>query len=187
MFTYSRTIKQFTRFLLMATLTMAASTLTLGQSHNTAANKALAATTSSSLPASDAEIANAVIAMTKAEWAADIRDPNSIVEQIKDMAEDYTEFRPEYPTRLEGKDVYQRINTAAAISSSRAISSEMFNPKVQVYNGDVAILSYQYVGINKDKDSKTETTRVKVTRVYVKRDGKWLLVHKNVGADPLPK
>ncbi len=185
MFTYSHTMKQFTRILLMATLTMAASTLALGQSHNTFANKALAAT--SSLPASDAEIAKAVIAMTKAEWAADIRDPNSIVEQIKDMADDYTEFRPEYPTRLEGKDVYQRMNTASAISSSRTISSEMFNPKVQVYNGDVAILSYQYVGMDKDKDSKTETTRVKVTRVYVKRDGTWLLVHKNVGADPLPK
>ncbi len=163
-------MKQLTRVLLIAVMTTSSSLLALGQGQS-----------------QNAKIAEAVIAMTKAEWAADIRDPSSVAEQSKDLAEDYTEFRPEYPTRLEGKDMYTRINTAGATGSSRTISSEMFNPKVQVYNGDVAILSYQYVGMDKDKDGKTETTRVKVTRVYVKRDGKWMLVHKNVGADPLPK
>ena len=163
-------MKQLTRGLLIAVITTSSSFLALGQDQS-----------------QNAKIAEAVIAMTKAEWAADIRDPSNVAEQAKDLAEDYTEFRPEYPTRLEGKDAYVRINTAGATGSSRTISSEMFNPKVQVYNGDVAVLSYQYVGMDKDKDGKTETTRVKVTRVYVKRDGKWMLVHKNVGADPLPK
>ncbi len=164
-------MKQLTRVLLIAVMTTTSSLLALGQGQSQ----------------KNAEIAEAVKAMAKAEWAAEIRDPSSVAEQSKDYAEDYTEFRPEYPTRLEGKDVYTRINTAGATGNSRSISAEMFNPKVQVYNGDVAILSYHYVGINKDKDGKTETTRVKVTRVYVKRDGKWMLVHKNVGADPLPK
>lgn len=163
-------MKQLTRILLIVVMTASSSLLALGQGES-----------------QNAKIAEAVIAMTKAEWAADIRDPSSVAEQSKDLAEEYTEFRPEYPTRLEGKDMYTRINSAGATGSSRTISSEMFNPKVQVYNGDVAILSYQYVGMDKDKDGKTETTRVKVTRVYVKRDGKWMLVHKNVGADPLPK
>ena len=163
-------MKQLTRVLLIAVMTTSSSLLALGQGQS-----------------QNAEIAEAVKAMLKAEWAAWIRDPSSVAEQAKDYADDYTEFRPEYPTRLEGKDVYTRINTAGATGNSRSISAEMFNPKVQVYNGDVAILSYHYVGINKDKDGKTETTRVKVTRVYVKRDGKWMLVHKNVGSDPLPK
>jgi ketosteroid isomerase-like protein len=163
-------MKQLTRVLLIAVITTTSSLLALGQGQS-----------------QNADIAEAVKAMTKAEWAAEIRDPSSVAEQSKNYAEDYTEFRPEYPTRLEGKDVYMRINTAGATGNSRSISAEMFNPKVQVYNGDVAILSYHYVGINKDKDGKTETTRVKVTRVYVKRDGKWMLVHKNVGSDPLPK
>ncbi len=163
-------MKQLTRILLIVVMTASSSLLAFGQGQS-----------------QNAKIAEAVIAMTKAEWAADIRDPSSVAEQSKDLGEDYTEFRPEYPTRLEGKDTYVRINTAGATGSSRTISSEMFNPKVQVYNGDVAVLSYQYVGMDKDKDGKTETTRVKVTRVYVKRDGKWMLVHKNVGADPLPK
>ncbi|MGI9165501.1 MAG: DUF4440 domain-containing protein [Pyrinomonadaceae bacterium] len=163
-------MKQLTRILLIVVMTASSSLLALGQDQG-----------------QNAKIAEAVIAMTKAEWAAGIRDPSSVAEQSKDLSEDYTEFGPEYPTRLEGKDMYTRINTAGATGSSRTISSEMFKPKVQVYNEDVAILSYQYVGMDKDKDGKTETTRVKVTRVYVKRDGKWMLVHKNVGADPLPK
>jgi len=58
---------------------------------------------------------------TLSEWAAEIRDPSSVAEQSKDLSEDYTEFRPEYPARLEGKDVYTRINTAGATGSSRTI------------------------------------------------------------------
>jgi len=174
----------------MTVLTLAVSSLALGQSQTVAANKkATPAITADSggAPTSNAEIAEAVKALAKAEWALEIRDPNSIAEQSKDYADDYTEFRPEYPTRLEGKDMYQRINTAGATGDSRSISGEMFNPKVQVYNGDVAILTYHYVGIDKSKDGKTEPTRAKVTRVYVKQGDKWVLVHKNVGADPLPK
>ncbi len=139
-------MKQLTHVLLIAVITTTSSSLALGQDQS-----------------QNAKIAEAVIAMSKAEWAAEIRDPNSVAEQAKDYDQDYTEFRPEYPTRLEGKDAYVRINTAGATGNSH------------------------YVGIDKDKDGKTETSRVKVTRVYVKRDGKWMLVHKNVGADPLPK
>lgn len=163
-------MKQLTRVLLLALMTISSSLLAFGQ-----------------VQSPNDKIAEAVKAMARAEWAAEIRNPASVAEQSKDYAEDYTEFRPEYPTRLEGKDMYMRITAATATGNSRPISAEMFNPKVQVYNGDVAILSYHYVGIDKDKEGKTETSRVKVTRVYVKRDGKWMLVHKNVGADPLPK
>ena len=183
-------MNHFRRILIIAALSAATASLAFGQSQKIAANnKSTDVTTakSGSVATSDAEIAEAVKAMTKAEWAASIRDPSSIVEQSKDLARDYTEFRPEYPTRLEGKDVYLRINTAGATGDSHSISAEMFNPKVQVYNGDVAVLSYHYVGMNKSKDGKTETTRVKVTRIYVKQGANWVLVHKNVGADPLPK
>jgi hypothetical protein len=40
----------------------------------------------------------------------------------------------------------------------------MLNPKVQVY-GNVAILSYNYMGMTKDKDGKTTPNRAKSTRV----------------------
>jgi ketosteroid isomerase-like protein len=62
----------------------------------------------------------------------------------------------------------------------------MANPKVQVYNGDVAVLTYNYVGFSRDKDAKVEPGRTKSTRVYVKMGGKWLLVHANFAPDPLP-
>ena len=52
------------------------------------------------------------------------------------------------------------------------------NPKVQVY-GDVAILSYNFVGMTQDKEGKTEPVRAKSTRVYAKQTGKWMLVHAN--------
>jgi ketosteroid isomerase-like protein len=63
----------------------------------------------------------------------------------------------------------------------------MANPKVQVYNGNVAILTYNYVGLTQDKDGKTTPDRAKSTRVFVKKDNKWMLVHANFASDPLPK
>jgi ketosteroid isomerase-like protein len=55
---------------------------------------------------------------------------------------------------------------------------EMANPKVQVY-GDTAILTYNFVGVRKDKDGKTAPNIAKSTRVYSKIGGKWMLVHAN--------
>jgi ketosteroid isomerase-like protein len=54
----------------------------------------------------------------------------------------------------------------------------MANPKVQVY-GDVAILSYNYVGAAMDSDGAVESVLAKSTRVYAKKDGRWMLVHAN--------
>jgi ketosteroid isomerase-like protein len=54
----------------------------------------------------------------------------------------------------------------------------MVNPKVQVY-GDAAILTYNFVGVTKDKDGKTSPSTAKSTRVYAKMNGKWMLVHAN--------
>jgi ketosteroid isomerase-like protein len=132
-------------------------------------------------------IADDVIAMVKAQWAAEMKDPTNVAEQMKNIADDYTEFNGDYATRLEGKTLNMKLAEAGGVSSIRTIAGEMANPKVQVYNGDVAILSYNYVGVLKDKDGKTEPSRAKSTRVYVKQNGKWMLVHSNFGADPLPR
>lgn len=132
-------------------------------------------------------IADDVIAMVKAQWAAEMKDPTNVAEQMKNIADDYTEFNGDYATRLEGKTLNMKLAEAGGVSSIRTIAGEMANPKVQVYNGDVAILSYNYVGVLKDKDGKTEPSRAKSTRVYVKQNGKWMMVHANFGADPLPR
>jgi ketosteroid isomerase-like protein len=135
----------------------------------------------------DKGIADAVIAMTKAQWAVGMKDPTNIAEQSKDTADDYTEFNGQYATRLDGKAMSDRLAEASAKDAGKGIAAEMANPKVQVYNGDVAILTYNYVGVNIDKDGKTTPERAKSTRVFVKKDGKWMLVHANFAPDPLPK
>src|SRR5947199_4286688 len=143
--------------------------------------------TNASAQQADQATADAVIAMTKAQWAAGIKDPTNAPEQSKDMSDDYTEFNGQYATRLDGKAMNSRLTEASGKSSGKTISAEMANPRVQVYNGNVAILTYNYVGLTQDKDGKTEATRAKSTRVFVKKDNKWTLVHANFGSDPLPK
>ena len=57
----------------------------------------------------DKTIADAVIAMTKAQWAAGMKDPTNVTEQSKDMSDDYTEFNGQYATRLDGKAMNSRL------------------------------------------------------------------------------
>ena len=132
------------------------------------------------------QIADSVIAMTKAQWAADMQKDTA--GSMKDLADDYTEFNPDYSARIEGKPMATHFTESGnKASSGTEVAAEMGNPKVQVYNGDVAVLTYNFMGLNKDKDGKVEPTRAKSTRVYVKEGGQWKLVHANFGSDPLPK
>ena len=120
--------------------------------------------------------ADEVVAVTKAQWTAEMR--KDIEGSQKMVAEDYTEFNDEYPTRLDGKKLNRKLAEANLGSPGRLMATEMANEKVQVY-GDVAILTYNFIGVASDKDGKTEATRAKSTRVYVKKDGQWWLVHAN--------
>ena len=144
-------------------------------------------TMNASAQQADQATSDAVIAMTKAQWAAGIKDPTNVAEQSKDMSDDYTEFNGQYATRLDGKAMNSRLAEASGKESSKNLVSEMTNPKVQVYNGDVAVLTYNFVGVTQDKDGKTTPDRAKSTRVFVKKDNKWTLVHANFASDPLPK
>ena len=127
----------------------------------------------------DKQVADEVIAITKAQWAAEA--DKDIATAMKNVADEYTEFNPETPVRLDGKAINMRIGEALTTGSGRSILAEMANPKVQVY-GDVAILSYNYLGAAKDKDGEIEQIRAKSTRVYVKKNGQWMLVHANFAA-----
>ena len=130
------------------------------------------------------QIADEVIAMTRAQWAAEMK--HNATESMKNVADEYTEFNGDYATRLDGKMICAHLEEASMTDPGMAVAAEMANEKVQVY-GDVAILTYNFVGINKDKDGKFEPVRAKSTRVFAKLNGKWLLVHGNFAADPLPK
>ncbi len=130
-----------------------------------------------------ADAASEVIAITKAQWAAQIE--NNVSAALKDVADDYTEFNPDTPIRLDGKALNTRIAEAVALDSSRLVLAEMTNPHVQVY-GNVAILSYNFVGMVKGNDGVVNSFFGKSTRVYVKEGGDWKLVHANFAPVTLP-
>ena len=122
------------------------------------------------------EIAKEVIALTKAQWAADMAKDTA--KSVELLADEYTEFNSQYPTRLDGKKLNSMFYEAANAGAGDILVAEMANEKVQVY-GDVAILSYNFVGSAKNKDGEIEPYLAKSTRVYAKKNGTWKLVHAN--------
>jgi len=129
------------------------------------------------LAGDDPKVAAEVIAVTRAAWAAEAQG-KSIAEQNAVLADDYTEFNADYPVRIDGKAANVALYEAQARSGGKSIAGDMMNAKVQVY-GDVAILTYNYVGVVQEKDGKTDNNAAKSTRVYAKIGGQWKLVHAN--------
>lgn len=125
----------------------------------------------------DQQVADEVIAVTKAQWAAEIA-MQPVAASMSNIADDYTQFSPPYPILLEGKDVVMRLSEVGQTSSVEFVSAEMVNPKVQVY-GDVAVLTYNFIGQTRDSDGVVEPSLAKSTRVYVRQGGEWKLVHAN--------
>jgi ketosteroid isomerase-like protein len=127
------------------------------------------------ISAENPQVAAGVMALARAQWAAEIAGKSG-AEQNASVADDYTEFNPDYPTRLEGKAMSTQMIDAG--SGDKAVFSDMQNARVQVY-GDTAILTYNFAGIRKDAAGKTSANTAKSTRVYVKMGGEWKLVHAN--------
>ena len=131
------------------------------------------------------QVADEIIGMVKAQWAAQAADPGNVAEGFKNVADDYTEFNGDYSTRIDGKSISMSLAEPAGKAPGRRVAAEMLNPKVQVY-GDAAIISYNFAGLIKNKDGELKPTKAKSTRVYVKQNGKWKMVHANFGSDPIP-
>lgn len=121
-------------------------------------------------------VAAEVIALARAQWAANIAKDTD--KSVSFLADDYTEFNPGYPTRLDGKKLNATLYKAADEGAEKTLVADMANAKVQVY-GDVAILSYNYIGSMLTGEGEIEPNLAKSTRVYAKIDGGWKLVHAN--------
>ncbi len=127
--------------------------------------------------------AKEVISITKAEWAAEMS--KNISSAMRNIHDDCTMWVTEFPNRLDGKDVIYKFRDVEASGSGSLVMMEMANEKVQVF-GNTAILTYNFMGMSKDKEGKVSPTLAKSSRVYVNEGGKWLLVHANfapVGTD----
>jgi ketosteroid isomerase-like protein len=130
----------------------------------------------------DPKVAAEVMALARAQWASEIAG-KGIAEQMASVADDYTEFNPDYGSRLEGKDLNVRLYEAISSDGSKSLAGDMVNPKVQVY-GDTAVLTYNFVGVTRDKEGKVAPSNAKSTRVYSRVGGKWMLVHANFAPAP---
>ena len=144
----------------------------------------IAAITINASAQSNEEIAKAVMAMAKTQWAQENAKPGKAFKA--DIAEDYTEFNPNFPVRLDGKALTSAMYEAMQSGGGAGLVSDMANAKVQVYNRNIAILTYNYIGVNKDADGKTTPQLAKSTRVYVKIGKSWKLVHANFAPVTLP-
>ncbi|MCE3285469.1 MAG: hypothetical protein K0R70_1725 [Steroidobacteraceae bacterium] len=100
------------------------------------------------LAGDDPKVAAEVMALARAQWAAEVAGKN-VAEQSVATAEAYTEFNPDFPMRLEGKALANRLTEAQSLDGSKSLAADMVNPKVQVY-GDTAVLTYNFVGIVRD-------------------------------------
>jgi ketosteroid isomerase-like protein len=129
--------------------------------------------------AASKDVADEIISITKAQWAAEMKKDSSTA--MKNIASDYTEFNFTYPTRLDGKELNQRLAEAQVAASGDLIAAEMANERVQVY-GDTAILTYNFIGAIKEKDGTVQPLIAKSTRVYIKENNRWMLVHANFAA-----
>lgn len=121
--------------------------------------------------------AKEIMALTRAQWLAEDQSQPA-AQAWASVASDYTEFNPVVPTLIEGKSTAARFYDASLQSGDKGLVSEMINPHVQVY-GDTAILAYNYAGMTKDREGKMQPNLAKSTRVYVRQNGKWMLVHAN--------
>ena len=122
----------------------------------------------------DPKIADAVMALARAQWAAEIAGAPA-AQQMEGLADDYTEFNADYPTLIMGKKAAVAMNVAP---DAKPVFSDMMNPHVQVY-GDTAILTYNFAGLRRAADGKVAPSLAKSTRVYAKQGGRWMLVHAN--------
>lgn len=125
--------------------------------------------------ADDPRVSADVMALARAQWTAEIGKKPAAT-QLSSLADDYTEFNPDYPTRLDGKELAMRMLSVTPDVVS--VVSEMQNAKVQTY-GDTAILTYNFVGMNRGADGKLKPNSAKSTRVYVRQNNRWMLVHAN--------
>lgn len=129
--------------------------------------------------------AEEVIAVTKAQWAAEMAGADIDV-VMKDIASDYTEFNAAAPTRIDGRALIGRLYAADMQAGGDLVAAEMANPKVQVY-GDTAILTYNFLGKFKTPEKTVDNFLAKSTRVYIKQGGAWKLVHANFAPVTLPE
>jgi len=92
-----------------------------------------------------------------------------------DAVEDLSGFHASNPYRMDDK---QKIQNALKTFYKYSTPTGLYKlqPRVQIY-GDTAIVTYHYVETGEAEGGKLFAYEGKQTDVFVKRQGKWSLVH----------
>jgi len=125
--------------------------------------------------ADNPQVAAEIMALARAQWASEVAG-EPMAQQNASLADDYTEFNGDFPTLLVGRTMSTRMGEVTPYD--KAMFSDMQNGRVQVY-GDTAVLTYNFAGLRRGADGKVNTSLAKSTRVYVRQNGQWKLVHAN--------
>ena len=73
-----------------------------------------------------ADDADDVIALAKAQWAAELANAPA-AKVMETVADDYTEFNPTYPTRIDGKKLNEKFAEAAEKDATKLVVADMAN------------------------------------------------------------
>ena len=100
--------------------------------------------------------------------AAIVKPDIAFLERV--LAKDYVHFRPH--GNVETRAQYLEDRKSGSVDFDSLVADEI---KVRVY-GDTAIVTYRSTAKGKDQDGAIDEQR-RWTRVFVRKDGRWQLVH----------
>ena len=143
---------------------------------------ALAATPS--FAEDDPRVAAEIIGLAQAQIDATVAG-RPVADRMSAISDDYTLFQNFSLTRIDGKSAVVAINTADAAGGEKTLATQMLNSRVQVY-GDTAILTYNAYNIIMTRAGGTTAGQSRVTRVYVRRGGRWENVHSHLSRPAMP-
>ena len=112
--------------------------------------------------------------------SAGIRGDRAALAQIFDV--NVTHFHPGAPYRFTGRDrLIQEFE--AASKTQFDMRFEMVDPQVQMAGADTAIATYYIVESWADKSGTRSSAKEKASEVYVKKDGRWQMIHSHYSVE----
>ena len=132
----------------------------------------------------DPRVAAEIIKLAQAQIDATVAQ-RPVTERMRAISDDYTLFQAFSNTRIDSKAAVVALNTATDAGGGKTLVTQMLNSRVQVY-GDTAILTYNSYGINQARNGDTSADQARITRVYVRRGGRWANVHTHISRPATP-
>jgi ketosteroid isomerase-like protein len=114
-----------------------------------------------------------VLEVVRQFQSAAIRGDQATLNQTFDL--NITHFHPGSPYRFVGRDrLVQEFEIAS--KNQQDMHFEMVDPQVQMAGRDAAVVTY-YIVEDWTEKGGPRSAKEKATEVYVKKDGRWIMIH----------